>query len=86
MISSFKSFISHPPSLAVGIVFSVNSILFGSWVTRIPEVQNKLEITKSELGVALLMLAIGAFLIMPMMAWIMAKFTTGRTMFLASVG
>ena len=85
MLSTLKTFAAHRPSFAIGLVFAINSVLFGSWVTRIPEVQANLAITKTELGVALLMIAIGALVTMPFMAWVMAKLTIGRTVFLTTI-
>mgnify|MGYP000259422397 CR=1 FL=1 len=55
--------------------------MFGSWVTRIPDVQNALELTKSQLGLALLGISIGALTLMPFTSWLMIRFTMGKVVF-----
>lgn len=55
--------------VAVVVTFLCNGAVFGTWVSRIPDVQMALDLSPGALGTALLAIAIGAFVAMP---------TTGR--------
>jgi MFS family permease len=58
--------------LAVTSLFLAHGLLFGTWVARIPAVQDDLELGEGELGVALLFVTFGAVLAMPVAGWIVA--------------
>lgn len=51
--------------LAVAAIFFVNGALFGNWVARIPAVKEKLGLSEGLLGLALLAIAVGALVAMP---------------------
>jgi MFS family permease len=86
MIRTFQIFFSNRYFRTVGLIFAVNSILFGSWITRLPEVQNRLGIGEGELGLALLGLPLGSVMIMPFMGWIIHKLGDGKaTLFSATL-
>ncbi|MBR9999210.1 MAG: MFS transporter [Cyclobacteriaceae bacterium] len=78
MIRTLNIFFSNTYFRTVGLIFAVNSILFGSWITRLPEVQNRLGIGEGELGIALLGLPLGSVLIMPFMGWVIHKLGDGK--------
>lgn len=78
MIRTLGNFLSNTYFRTVGFIFAVNSILFGSWITRLPEVQNRLEIGEGELGIALLGLPLGSVMIMPFMGWVIHKLGDGK--------
>lgn len=59
--------------LSAATVFFVNGAVFGSWVSRIPEVQSRLGIGEGVLGLALLAMAIGALAAMPVTGWTVAR-------------
>jgi MFS family permease len=59
--------------LAVTALFLAHGVLFGTWVARIPAVQEDLGLGEGELGVALLFLTLGAMLAMPVAGWIVAR-------------
>jgi hypothetical protein len=50
---------------AVTSLFVAHGVLFGTWVARIPAIQEELELGEGELGVALLFVTFGAVLAMP---------------------
>lgn len=52
--------------LAVAALFFANGLLFGTWVSRIPAVQTKLGLSHGVLGMALLAMALGAVIAMPL--------------------
>jgi hypothetical protein len=58
---------------AVTSLFIAHGFLFGTWVARIPAVQEELELGEGELGVALLFVTLGAVLAMPVAGWIVAR-------------
>lgn len=74
-------FFSNRDAAAIGLVFMTVSILFGSWVTRIPDMKSNLNLNEGTLGLSLLGMSIGALIMMPFSAWIMSKVGTGKTMF-----
>lgn len=51
--------------LAVSAMFVVNGFYFGTWAARIPAIQDHLQLTAAELGLALLAIAAGAVFVMP---------------------
>jgi MFS family permease len=59
--------------LAVTTLFLAHGLLFGTWVARIPAIQDELELGEGELGVALLFITFGAILAMPVAGWIVAR-------------
>ena len=68
-----KTVIPRSARLAVAVVFFVSGAGFANWVARIPEIQQKLGLSNSALGVALLGTAIGALLAMPTTGWFVAR-------------
>jgi predicted MFS family arabinose efflux permease len=58
-----------PPTasrMAVGVFFFANGMLFGTWVSRIPAVQVARGLSHGALGLALLAIALGALISMPL--------------------
>ncbi len=85
MIRVLRTFTLHLPSLSVGLTFMTLSILFGSWLARLPEVQAGLMLSEGQLGLALLGLPLGALTIMPLAGWLIERLTTGRAMTIATL-
>jgi MFS family permease len=54
---------------AVTVVFVVHGAVFGTWAARIPAVRADLGLTDGQLGLALLALALGTFVGLPLAAW-----------------
>jgi MFS family permease len=80
------SFLQHPPSRSIGLVFSILSLLYASWVARIPEIKEKLALSESKLGVTLLGMSLGAILITPLSGWLLHKMPTGKAVFYSALG
>ena len=59
MLRNTRAFFSNPTALAIGLVFATDSVIFGSWVARIPFVKYALGLNDAELGIALFMLPVG---------------------------
>lgn len=60
------------------LIFLVNGILFGNWVTRIPQIRDNLGIGEGQLGLALLALGFGGLFFMPVAGAMVARFGTKR--------
>ncbi len=59
---------------AVTAIFAVNGLILSNWVPRIPAVQRNLDLSKGQLGLALLGVAVGALLMMPLIGGLVARF------------
>ncbi len=73
--------------ICTALIFLINGILFGNWVTRIPQIRDNLGIGEGQLGLALLALGFGGLFCMPLAGWAVARFGTKRlnTIILAMV-
>lgn len=60
--------------LAVTAIFAVNGLILSNWVPRIPAVQRNLDLSEGRLGLALLGVAVGALLAMPLIGGLVARF------------
>lgn len=54
------------PRAATFAVFAVNGAMIGTWVAHIPWLQERLDVSKSTIGLALLCMAAGALVAMPL--------------------
>ncbi|MDH5604482.1 MAG: hypothetical protein OEY51_11105, partial [Cyclobacteriaceae bacterium] len=79
MLKSLRNYVSNPATLSVGLVFGLMSIIFTFWVTRIPELKMKLNLSESELGLALLFIPIGSILSMLLSSGIINKTGAGKS-------
>jgi MFS family permease len=61
-------------------------VAFGSWVARIPAVQNRLALDDGQLGLALLSLSFGAILAMPTTGWLIRTWGNPLVMRAAATG
>ncbi|MGD1889337.1 MAG: MFS transporter [Cyclobacteriaceae bacterium] len=79
-----------PPRLvkarrAVALVFFVNGASFASWVPHIPWFQQRFDLDESELGLTLLIIAIGAILAMPVAGGLVEKIGSKRVIAFTSI-
>jgi MFS family permease len=63
---------------AVTVVFFASGASYGSWVARVPALQDSLDATKSELGLALFGVAAGAVVMLPVAGWLSARLGSRR--------
>jgi MFS family permease len=61
-------------------------VAFGSWVARIPAVQNRLDLDDGQLGLSLLSLSFGAILAMPTTGWLIRRWGNPLVMRGAATG
>jgi MFS family permease len=59
--------------LGVAAIFFANGAVFASWVTRIPEVQRRLQLSEAQLGLALFGVAMGSLVAMPAVGALVAR-------------
>ena len=59
--------------VAVAALFFVNGAQFAGWVTRVPDVRDRVGAGEAELGLALLGVAVGSMLTMPVAGWACAR-------------
>jgi MFS family permease len=64
--------------LAVASLFFVNGMLFATWVSRIPAIEEQRGLSHATLGLALLLLAFGAMISMPAAGALCARFGSAR--------
>jgi len=69
---------------AVAIVFAVNGFAFASWVSRIPEARDRLDLTPGELGTLLLALSVGSVIALPSAGWWVHRFGATRVVAFAA--
>ncbi len=79
-----KEFFQNSKLLIVGLIFGLNSFLFGNWVVRIPDVKIHIGLDDYELGLALLGAPVGAIVILPFVGYIIDRFRLGKVLFLSS--
>jgi MFS family permease len=63
---------------AVSIVFLINGFGFGNWVARIPAIREELQLDTQALGLALLGVAVGSLIGLPLSGALIARFGSRR--------
>lgn len=71
--------------MAVTVLFFMNGALFASWVSRIPAIQERLQINHGFLGLALLGMAGGALVAMPLAGALSSRYGSHRICQISSV-
>jgi predicted MFS family arabinose efflux permease len=66
------------PRLATGLLFFVHGVIFGTWAADIPWLQANLGATKTEIGFALLCIAAGALVAMPLTGQALTRIPSAR--------
>jgi len=86
LVRSVLSFFMNRQALAVGLVFASDSLLFGSWVSHIPYVKQKLSLSEAELGLVLFALPAGLLVMNPLTGRIIARLGEARSCFWSAIG
>ncbi|MEL6593047.1 MAG: MFS transporter, partial [Bacteroidota bacterium] len=63
---------------SIALIFSINAVLFAFWITRIPEVKARLEISEGMLGLVLFCMPIGALIAMVLTNHLTQRFGAGK--------
>ncbi len=66
MLDSDRAARLFPARIGVAVVFGLNGFGYGSWVPRIAEIRDRLELSDGQLGLSLFMAAVGALIAMPL--------------------
>jgi|LakMenEpi03Aug12_release.lakeMendotaPanAssembly.Ray.scaffolds.fasta_scaffold231517_2 MFS family permease len=70
---------------AVCVVFFILGFVFGNWVSRIPDIKEALELSKSQLSIALLMIPLGGLCSMQIMSRIISVYGVGKATGIATL-
>lgn len=73
-----KNFWNQPEAYTVGLIFLFLNIAFGSWLSRLPEVQQKLHMSEATLGWVLLSMPLGSLISTTFSRRLIARYETGQ--------
>ncbi len=80
LFKNFRNLFSIKPVLAVGLLFAVSSLLFGTWVAAIPSIKEKFAFTDGSLGLMLLLSPLGAITAVFLSTKVFSKIPIGKWM------
>lgn len=60
--------------IATSIFFFIAGVTFATWASRIPDIQNKLQLSDAGLGAVLFALPVGLMTSLPLSGWLVARF------------
>jgi len=64
--------------LAVGCLFFLQGLCFASWASRIPTIQQNLNLSDTALGIVLFALPVGSMIALPFAGWLVTRFGSKR--------
>lgn len=73
-----KTFWNQPEAFTVGLIFLFLNIAFGSWLSRLPEVQQRLQMSEATLGWVLLSMPLGSLISTTFSRQLITRYETGR--------
>lgn len=74
-----KDFFANASSRAIGLVFSSSGIVFGTWATFVPYLKEKFFLNEAQLGLLLLSMPVGIFLVNPMAVLLIKTWGAAKT-------
>jgi MFS family permease len=80
MFNNISAFIKNKEALSIGFLFSISSLLFGTWVAAIPGIKYRLGFSDGSLGLSLLLSPLGAICGMLLSTRIFSKIPVGKWM------
>ncbi len=86
MYSHLRYFFRNRQFWTIGLVFSINAILFAFWITRIPEVKNKLALSDGDLGLVLFAMPVGALLAMLTVSMLVGRYGAVNVTLVSAAG
>jgi len=86
MIRNLIAYLSNPQTRVLGFGYFGMSILFGTWASRIPDIQRFLSLDDSDIGFALLGMSLGAFIMTFLAGGFIEKFGTPKSMMIGLFG
>ncbi|HEV7349986.1 MFS transporter [Telluribacter sp.] len=85
-LRSLRLFFTDPHTRAVGLVFATDSLMFGSWVARIPYLKYNLGLNDAQLGLSLFIMPIGSVLANPFSGKLIRRFGSARVCLWSAFG
>lgn len=73
MIKHLSEFIKNKAGRATGIIFACSGLVFGSWASFIPYVKEKFSLDEAQLGLLLLSMPFGVFVVNPISVILIRK-------------
>src|SRR5687767_235031 len=64
--------------IAVSCLFFLQGLCFATWASRIPNIQQSLNLSEVTLGVVLLALPVGSIIALPFSGWLVNKYGSKR--------
>lgn len=71
--------------ISVKVFFFISGFIFATWASRIPALQQKLQLTDAQLGSLLSLLPAGLMVSMPLAAYLVTKFNSRHIMLIGSL-
>lgn len=71
--------------ISVGAIFFMHGLCFASWASRIPTLQENLNLTAAALGTVLFALPVGFFISLPFAGWFVGKVGSKKVVVLSAV-
>jgi MFS family permease len=69
----------EPAKRAVAAAFLLNGFAYASWVSRIPNIREKLEVSATGVALLLVALSVGTLTALPLSGWVVSRLGTRRT-------
>lgn len=79
------AFFKHKPSISVGFIFAVGSLLMGIWVSALPGIKRRLEFTDGTLGLSLLLAPAGSLTGVLISTFFFSKVKAGKWLLIGPV-
>lgn len=86
-VSSFHSFFpfNNKSAVSIAVTFMFMGAIYGSWIARLPDIQSQLSLSESEVGIALMGLAIGSLMVTPLTVFVLRALGTGKATFWSTI-
>lgn len=78
--ASFFPF-NNKHAVSIALTFLFMGAMYGSWIARLSDIQARLNLSESEVGVALMGFAVGSLLITPLTVFVLRALGTGKATF-----
>ncbi len=78
--ASFFPF-NNKHAVSIALTFLFMGAMYGSWIARLPDIQARLNLSESEVGVALMGFAVGSLLVTPLTVFVLRALGTGKATF-----
>jgi len=80
MLKNTIQFFKHKPSITLGLLFPVSSLLLGIWVATLPDIKHRLNFTDGTLGLSLLLAPLGSLTAVAVSSKVFSKVKVGKAM------